>query len=310
MDISPIFLPHFRLYEVASLNMCVLPFKYRKILEMLLKLLEVSYANECGMNECGAGSAFIRITYLWSRQRMRKRTLDALGGIIAIDRNLYSLYKRIELVFFMNRYHEERKLHEISQVGSGDSQFAEYTVSTKTAAWPTRECLINYQHALEWHAKLEGLEASRDGAREVARFYEATRAEWDSKLLDDASLKGMLFEEYSVNWVATRAKFLAVKAHQTLKQYTDASTLLKELLGQPCAAHRHGRWWDRLALIEEHHLRKPIEALQFCKLAFADTNVCTGHLLDIIDRARRICASHKYQTEHPELKASRPQNFT
>ena len=35
----PFFLPHFRLHEVASLHMCVLPFKYRKILEMLLKLM-------------------------------------------------------------------------------------------------------------------------------------------------------------------------------------------------------------------------------------------------------------------------------
>ena len=29
---SPIFLPHFRLYEVVPLYMCVLPYKYRKIL--------------------------------------------------------------------------------------------------------------------------------------------------------------------------------------------------------------------------------------------------------------------------------------
>ena len=33
----PIFLPHFRLYEVMLLHMCVLPYKFRKILEMLLK---------------------------------------------------------------------------------------------------------------------------------------------------------------------------------------------------------------------------------------------------------------------------------
>ena len=30
-----IFLPHFRLYGVVSLHMCVLPYKYRDILEML-----------------------------------------------------------------------------------------------------------------------------------------------------------------------------------------------------------------------------------------------------------------------------------
>ena len=36
--LSPfIFLPHFRLYEVIALHMCILPYKYRKIMEMLLK---------------------------------------------------------------------------------------------------------------------------------------------------------------------------------------------------------------------------------------------------------------------------------
>ena len=37
----PIFLPHFRLYELASLHMCVLPFKYRKILGMLPELIKL-----------------------------------------------------------------------------------------------------------------------------------------------------------------------------------------------------------------------------------------------------------------------------
>ena len=39
--IFPIFLPHFRLYAVASLHVCVLPYKYREILEMLPKLMEL-----------------------------------------------------------------------------------------------------------------------------------------------------------------------------------------------------------------------------------------------------------------------------
>ena len=33
-----LFLPHFRLYGVVSLHRCVLPYKYRRILEMLPKL--------------------------------------------------------------------------------------------------------------------------------------------------------------------------------------------------------------------------------------------------------------------------------
>ena len=43
--IFPIFLPHCRLYEVVSLRMCVIPYKYRKIVEMLLKLMKVCFNN-------------------------------------------------------------------------------------------------------------------------------------------------------------------------------------------------------------------------------------------------------------------------
>ena len=39
--IFPIFLPHFRLYEVYSRHMCVLPYTYRKILGTLLKLMKL-----------------------------------------------------------------------------------------------------------------------------------------------------------------------------------------------------------------------------------------------------------------------------
>ena len=37
----PIVSPHFRLYEVVSLHMCVLSYKYRKLLEMLPKLMKL-----------------------------------------------------------------------------------------------------------------------------------------------------------------------------------------------------------------------------------------------------------------------------
>ena len=37
----PICLPHVRLYEVVSSHIGVLPYKYRKIMEMFLKLMKL-----------------------------------------------------------------------------------------------------------------------------------------------------------------------------------------------------------------------------------------------------------------------------
>ena len=48
-----IFVPHFRLHEVVALYMCVPPYKFRKILEMLFKLMKVIRNN----GEQGRGGA-------------------------------------------------------------------------------------------------------------------------------------------------------------------------------------------------------------------------------------------------------------
>ena len=40
--------------------------------------------------------------------------VGVLGGVVAIAPALYDLYKRIELVVFMNTVHEEHKLFELS----------------------------------------------------------------------------------------------------------------------------------------------------------------------------------------------------
>ena len=44
---TSMFLPHFRLYGVASLHVCVLPCKYREISEMALKLMKLCELTGC-----------------------------------------------------------------------------------------------------------------------------------------------------------------------------------------------------------------------------------------------------------------------
>ena len=52
--IFPITLPHFRLCEVVSLHMCVLPYIYRKILKMLLELMDLCEIMGCRSGMCTA----------------------------------------------------------------------------------------------------------------------------------------------------------------------------------------------------------------------------------------------------------------
>jgi Fanconi-associated nuclease 1 len=49
-----------------------------------------------------------------------------------------------------------------------------------------------------------------------------------------------------------------VEVLQKVKDYTEANTVLEELLNQSVhCQHYRGHWWDRLALNLDQHLKKP-----------------------------------------------------
>ena len=73
----PIFLPHFRLYGVVSLHMRVLPYKYRKILEMLFKLM--TSRETMGAGTCRSSRRWRTRTRLGSSQSP-PRTRAALAN--------------------------------------------------------------------------------------------------------------------------------------------------------------------------------------------------------------------------------------
>lgn len=55
--------------------------------------------------------------------------------------------------------------------------------------------------------------------------------------------------------------------------------------------HYRGRWYDRLALNLDYHLKESLKALEIISIALKDINVCTGHRYSLLQRAKRICQS-------------------
>ncbi len=61
------------------------------------------------------------------------------------------------------------------------------------------------------------------------------------------------------------------------RNYEAANVLLRLLLSCAFASHKRGRWWDRLALNTEQHLKKAALALMLAELALRDPLVRSAH---------------------------------
>jgi hypothetical protein len=69
---------------------------------------------------------------------------------------------------------------------------------------------------------------------------------------------------FTAPWLFTKICSRGVELLQRNKQYNEAVQLLRQLLAQDtfCTHHR-GRWWERLALNLDQHLKRPAEVSHF-----------------------------------------------
>ncbi|KFM82475.1 Fanconi-associated nuclease 1, partial [Stegodyphus mimosarum] len=102
----------------------------------------------------------------------------------------------------------------------------------------------------------------------------------------------VFLKRYTSFHVYVRCMTQGVEILQRLRHYNEAVILLKRLLKQKvfCQDYR-GRWWDRLALNLEQHLKKPQEAIEAIREGLQDKNVRVGHRYSLLTRALRILKS-------------------
>ena len=72
----------------------------------------------------------------------------------------------------------------------------------------------------------------------------------------------MHLRRFTAPWLYTKMCSRGVDLLQRSKKYVQAVELLRQLLAQNefCPSHR-GRWWERLALNLDQHLKRPAEVI-------------------------------------------------
>uniref|UniRef100_A0A8C2GJ67 Fanconi-associated nuclease n=1 Tax=Cyprinus carpio TaxID=7962 RepID=A0A8C2GJ67_CYPCA len=152
--------------------------------------------------------------------------------------------------------------------------------------------LKRYETAMR--ALQEVIAAMQTGSWEDAHvLYATAKATWqemkDSCDLSHQEQLPVFLRCFTVGWTYTRILSRGVEILQRLRRYEDAVGELRILLSQSvyCVDSR-GRWWDRLALNLQQHLKKHEQAICAIRDGLNDPLVRTGHKLSLHQRAYRM----------------------
>ncbi|XP_053318103.1 fanconi-associated nuclease 1 [Spea bombifrons] len=240
-----------------------------------------------------------------------KKSKQITGRAVRVCRGPRAVFSRILLLFSLTDSMEveeaasggQSQLSTVLLVNMGQMKFPQYTVCRITRIFQNREDLIRYECAM--HKLVDIVVTMTNGNwTEAHVLYESARKDWD-ELKDDPFLRyhvelPLHLRCFTVGWVYTRILSRGVEILQRLHLYEEAVEVLQTLLSQRvyCPDNR-GRWWERLALNLQQHLKSTEKAIGFIMEGLSDPHVRTGHQLSLYQRAVRI-------RDSPSCKKFRP----
>ncbi|KAG5273702.1 hypothetical protein AALO_G00154490 [Alosa alosa] len=194
------------------------------------------------------------------------------------------------------------QLYTILLVNSGQLAFPEYSIQRQARVFRHRDDLIRYEVAIR--CLQEVTVAMQSGSWEDALgLYTAAKATWQ-ELQQSGDLQHekelpVFLRSFTVGWTYTRIMSRGIEILQRLRCYEEAVAELRAVLAQSvyCPDSR-GRWWDRLALNLQQHLKLHEQAIGAIRDGLSDPLVRTGHQLALHQRAARM-------KESPSLKKFR-----
>ncbi|XP_072038420.1 fanconi-associated nuclease 1-like [Amphiura filiformis] len=240
------------------------------------------------------------------QQVVMNKVRGLLGSCIRLNNEPRTVFSRILLLFSLavNTEDEEQasggqtQMQTLLMVNMGRVSYPTYAVFRTRKIFRCREDLIRYEEANQYMQDILAAMGTNDFELAL-QIHQAAKERFQTILEDEDisrhnhSLPPFL-RHFTPSWLYTRLLYLGVEIHQKMRSYGDAVAGLRALLDQTeyCMDSR-GRWWDRLALNLDQHLKKPNEALDAILEGLADPFVKTGHHLALQQRAHKIFKSRR-----------------
>ncbi|GIY12663.1 hypothetical protein CDAR_484501 [Caerostris darwini] len=196
---------------------------------------------------------------------------------------------------------QQQQLMTLLQVNKGELVFPDYKITKKTVIFCDRDELIRYEEARQLECDIfNAMENKKfELAKELCTVAkEIFEDQCSSTFAKRVSSLPPFLKRYTSFHVYVRCMTQGVETLQRLRQYKEAVSLLRKLLKQTvfCQDYK-GRWYDRLALNLEQHLKQPEKALEAIKCGLKDSNVRVGNRYSLLTRALRITKSYEETDE-------------
>lgn len=180
-------------------------------------------------------------------------------------------------------------LSNMLRAGISTITYPNYEIYVTTPLFHDREELLEYEKACCYLAdiRFEVENSKYDNALELC-----AKAEEDSKLLKKPTKcvgKVPKFaRRYSPLYVYFRIKCFKFEIYQKLRDYTNACSVLRELLLEEKETPKRGYWYERLALNLEQHLKKPASALEVIAEGLADLTTLPSYYVSLSERMQKL----------------------
>ncbi|XP_018602270.2 fanconi-associated nuclease 1 [Scleropages formosus] len=229
-----------------------------------------------------------------------KRAKQLAGQCVRLCRGPRAVFSRLLLLSSLTDGLDEEEagsggqnqLYTILLVNSGRLAFPVYTVERKAKVFQDRDELIRYEAAMRALQEV-GAAMQAGNWQEAFDLYTSAKETWQEQRatcnLRHQEALPLFLRCFTAGWAYTRIMSRGVEILQRLRRYKEAVEELKSLLAQSvyCPDSR-GRWWDRLALNLQQHLKHMQQAINAVREGLSDPLVRTGHRLSLYQRAVRM----------------------
>lgn len=241
-----------------------------------------------------------------------KQAKELLGPCCLVNKDVHRVFMRIIMLYGLPRYDDEEdkgnhiQLTTLLMVNLGKLSFPKYDVVRQHSIFQSRDELIRFEGCSQLLTDLHDC-LERQKWDESLQYCDLAKVTYEElinnrQLMEhDLSLPAFLRCYTSIS-VLVHILSCSVECYQRLKMYRKAVEQLRFLLNQTSHLQDYrGRWYDRLALNLEAHLKLPSETVEVIKEALNDPEVREGHRLSLSMRAERMATSSRYKSYAPEI---------
>ncbi|KAK7073069.1 Fanconi-associated nuclease 1 [Halocaridina rubra] len=239
-----------------------------------------------------------------------ERAKEILGRCCVINKAVKQIFMRILMLYGLPRYDEEDDTGQSTQltnlllVNLGRMNFPKYEINRQHTIFRSREELIRFETCSQVLADVQECIENRKW-EEALNFCDLAKSTYETLIQDEEQMKHELslpsfLRRFTSISLLIYVMTCSVECLQRLKNYRKAVKQLKFLLSQKTHLQDYrGRWYDRLALNLNQHLKSPKVIEVLCE-ALRDPEVRKGHRLALSIRAERLAES-KFKARADEL---------